>query len=97
VGKKKVAVPAVSVSSTKVFPTVGLALHLEVPTTMAVSIRGRKVGEECWNCVLDDRLEVVIASIHLEATVTATSKAARLWETLPTTSQVVGLCENPVT
>jgi hypothetical protein len=35
-----------SVSSTKAFPTVGLALQLEVPTTVA-SIPGLKVGEEC--------------------------------------------------
>jgi hypothetical protein len=42
-------------------------------------------------------LEVVVASIHLEAAVAATSEAARLWETLSTTSQVVGLYENRVT
>jgi hypothetical protein len=39
----------------------------------------------------------VVASIHLEAAVAATSEAARLWETLSTTSQVVGLYENLVT
>jgi hypothetical protein len=53
----------------------------------AASIRGRKVGQECWNSVLDGRLEVVAASIHLkpvavsihlEAAVVATSEATRL-------------------
>jgi hypothetical protein len=71
---------------------VGLALQLEVPTTVAASIRGRKVGEECWNYVLDGPLEAVVASIHLkavvasihlEAVVAATSDAAQLQETLP--------------
>jgi hypothetical protein len=73
---------------------------------VVASILGRKVGEECWNCSLDGRLEAVVASIHLkavvaniqlEAMVTATSKATWLWETLPTTSRVVGPYENPVT
>jgi hypothetical protein len=52
------------------------------------------------------RMEAVVASIqpqavaaiiHLEAAVAATSEAAQLWETLPTTSQVLGPYENPVT
>jgi hypothetical protein len=41
-------------------------------------------------------LKTVAASIHLEAAA-ATMEVARLWETLPTTSRVVGLYENPVT
>jgi hypothetical protein len=57
---------------------------LEVPT-VASSISGLKVGDECWNSGLDVRLEVVAASIHLEAVaaniqleaaVVATSKSA---------------------
>jgi hypothetical protein len=44
--KKKVVVA--SVSSTEAFPTVRLALQVEVPTT-AASIPGQKVREECWN------------------------------------------------
>jgi hypothetical protein len=36
---KKIDVAAVSVSSTEAFPTVGLALQLEVPMTVAASIR----------------------------------------------------------
>jgi hypothetical protein len=60
----------------------------------------------CWNSGLDGRLEVVAASIHLkavaasihlEAAVAATSEAARLRETLPTASRVVGPYENPIT
>jgi hypothetical protein len=49
--KKKVAAAtaSVSVSSMEAFPTAGLALRLEVPTVVAASIRGRKVGEKCWN------------------------------------------------
>jgi hypothetical protein len=97
VAKKNVAVAATSVSSTEAFPTVGLALQLEVPTAAATSIRSQKVGEECWNFGLDGRLEVVVASIYLKAVVasihlaaTAMSKAAQLWETLPTASRVVG-------
>jgi hypothetical protein len=43
--KKKVT--AVSVSSTEVFLTTGLALQLEVPTVVAANIPGQKVGEEC--------------------------------------------------
>jgi hypothetical protein len=62
---KKVAAAATSVSSIKAFPTVGLALQLEVPTVVS-SIRVLKVGEECWNSRLDGRLDVVAASIHLE-------------------------------
>jgi hypothetical protein len=85
----------------------GLALQLEVPMVAAASICGWKVGEECWNSGLDGRLEAVVPSIYLEAAaaasiqlkalVAATSEATRLWETLPTASRVVGLCENPVT
>jgi hypothetical protein len=93
--KKKVDADAASVSSTEAFPTVGPALHLEVPTTVA-SIPGLKVGEECWNFGLDGRLEVVAASIQLEAAMASTSKAARLWEIVPTTSQVLDPHENHV-
>jgi hypothetical protein len=46
VAKKKVTAATASVSSTETFPTVGLALQLEVPTMTVASIRGRKV-EEC--------------------------------------------------
>jgi hypothetical protein len=53
VAKKKVV--AASVSSTEAFPMAGLALQLEVPT-MAASIPGLKVGEECWSSGLDARL-----------------------------------------
>jgi hypothetical protein len=69
-------------------------------------IRGWKVWEECWNFVLDGRLEEVSASIHLkavvasiklEAAVVAMLEAARLWETLPTASQVVGPYVNSIT
>jgi hypothetical protein len=42
-------------------------------------------------------LKAVVASIQLEAMVAATSEAVRLLETLPMTSRVVGLYENPVT
>jgi hypothetical protein len=106
VAKKKVATAAASVSSTEAFPMVGLALKLEVLTVATASIPGRKVGEECWNSGLDDRLEAMAASIHLkavaasiqlEAVAVATSKAARLWETLLTIARVVGSYENPVT
>jgi hypothetical protein len=44
--KKKIA--AALVSSTEAFPMVGLALQVEVLTAVA-TIRGLKVGEECWN------------------------------------------------
>jgi hypothetical protein len=71
---------------------------------VTASIRSRKVEEECWYIGLDGRLEAVMASIHLKAVVAsihlevaATSEATRLWETLPTTSWVVGPYENPVT
>jgi hypothetical protein len=37
---------ATLVSSTEAFPTAGFALQLEVPTTAAAGIHGRKVGEE---------------------------------------------------
>jgi hypothetical protein len=60
VAKKKVV--AVSVSSMEAFPTVGLALQLEVPTVVA-RIPGTKVEEECWNSGLDVRLQAVAASI----------------------------------
>jgi hypothetical protein len=56
VAKKKVV--AVSVSSMEAFPTVGLALQLEVPTAVA-SIPEPKVGEECWNSGLNGRLKAV--------------------------------------
>jgi hypothetical protein len=46
VAKKKVTAATASVSSTETFPTVGLALQLEVPTMTVASIHGRKV-EEC--------------------------------------------------
>jgi hypothetical protein len=70
VAKEKVAMAAVSVSSTEAFPMVGLALQLDVPTAVAAaSIRGRKVGEECWNTGLDGRLEAVTTSIHLKKVV----------------------------
>jgi hypothetical protein len=46
VAKKKVVAVLTSLSSTEAFPTVGLALQLEVPTVAATSIPGRKVGEE---------------------------------------------------
>jgi hypothetical protein len=94
---KKVIAAAASVSSTEAFPMAGLALQLEVPTVVAASIPGRKVGEEYWNFVLDGQLETVAASIQLEAVVASTLEAAQLRETLPTTSRVLGLYENPVT
>jgi hypothetical protein len=94
--KKKVATVAASVSSKEVFPMAGLALQLEVPTA-AANIPGLKVGEENWNSDLHDRLEVVAASIHLEAAVAATLKFARLRETLPRTSSMLDPYENPVT
>jgi hypothetical protein len=71
--------------------------------TVAASISGQK---ECWNSSLDGRLEVVGANIQLEAMavsiqlqvkVAVTSEAARLWETLPTTSRVLDSYENPIT
>jgi hypothetical protein len=104
--KKKVAAAAVSVSSMEAFPTVGLAIQLEVPTAAADSICGRKVGEEYLNSSLDGRLETLVANIHLEkvvasiqleAVVAARPEAARLRETLPMASRVVGPYENPVT
>jgi hypothetical protein len=58
---------------------------------------GRKVAEECWNSGSDGWLEAVVASIQLEAVVAATSEAAQLRETLPTSSRVFSLYENPVT
>jgi hypothetical protein len=72
----------------------GLALQLEVPMAEAASILGQKVGEECWNSGLDGGLEVVAASIQLEAEVAATSEVALLQETLPTASRVLGPYEN---
>jgi hypothetical protein len=39
----------------------------------------------------------VVASIHLEVAVAATSKPAWLWETLPTASRVLDPYENPIT
>jgi hypothetical protein len=76
-----------------------------VCTAAAASVPGRKVGVECWNSGLDGRLEAVAASIdlkvmaasvHLLAVAVAMLKAARLWETLPTASRVVGSYENPI-
>jgi hypothetical protein len=105
VAKKKVVAAMVLVSCTKAFPMVGLALQLEMPMMASASIRGQKVGEECFNSGLDGRLEVVVASInlkavaaniHLEAVMTP-SKAARLRETLPTASRLVGPYENLIT
>jgi hypothetical protein len=103
--KKKVITTAASVSSMEAFPTAGLALQLEVPMAVAASIRSQKVGEESWNSDLDGRLEAMVASIHLKAVMAsihlevaaATSEAARLRETLPTASWVVGPYENPIT
>jgi hypothetical protein len=43
------------------------------------------------------QLDVVAASIQLEAAVVAMSEAAGLQETLPTTSRVLDSYENPVT
>jgi hypothetical protein len=105
VAKKKVIAAMVLVSCTKAFPMVGLALQLEMPMMASASIRSQKVGEECFNSGLDGRLEVVVASINLKAVaanihleaVTAPSKAARLWETLPTASRLVDPYENPIT
>jgi hypothetical protein len=96
VAKKKVTAAAMSVSSTEAFSTTGYALQLEVPTVVAASIRGQKVGGECWNSGLDCQLEAVVTSIHLEA-VAATSKAARVLETLPTHHGWWPPYENPVT
>jgi hypothetical protein len=104
--KKKVSATVALVSSMEAFPMVRLALELEVPTAVVASIPGRKLGDECWNSGLDGQLEVVVASIHLKAlaasiqlevAVVATSVAARLRKTIPTTSRVVGPYENPVT
>jgi hypothetical protein len=61
--KKKVTAAAASGSSTEAFPTMGLALQMELPMAAATSIRGWKVGEECWNSSLDGWLDVVVASI----------------------------------
>jgi hypothetical protein len=70
----------------------------------ANNIRAWKVREEYWNYDLYGRLEVVTASIHLKEVVASihleaatTSKAARLRETLSTTSRMVVPYENPVT
>jgi hypothetical protein len=106
VAKKKVTAAVASVSSTEAIPMAGLALQLEVPTVVAASISDPKIGEECWNSGLDDRLEavvvsvhlkVVVASIQLEAVVAIMSEATRLWETLPVASRVLVPDENPVT
>jgi hypothetical protein len=104
VAKKKVDAAMTSASSTEAFPTAGLALELEVPTA-AATIRGSKVGEECWNSCLDDRLEEMAASIHVEAVaasiqlevaVVTTSKPARLRETLPAASWVLLLKQRAI-
>jgi hypothetical protein len=42
--KKKIATAVVSVLSIEVFPTMGLALQLEVPIAVAASISGQMVG-----------------------------------------------------
>jgi hypothetical protein len=97
VAKKEVTVVATLVLSTEAFPTAGLILQLEVPTTAATSIPGRKVGEECWNSGLNGRLETVAASIQLEVAVATTSEAAQLRETLPTASRVLDPYDNTVT
>jgi hypothetical protein len=47
VTKKKVTVATMLVSSMEAFPTVRLALQLEVPSIVVASIPHRKVGEEC--------------------------------------------------
>jgi hypothetical protein len=44
VAKKKVVAAVASVSSMEAFLTMGLALELEVPTTMMTNIHGQKVG-----------------------------------------------------
>jgi hypothetical protein len=90
-------VDVASVSFTEAFPMPRLALQLEVPTAASASIPGQKVGKECCNSARYGRLEAVAASIHLEAAVPAMLEAARLWETLPTTSRVLGPYENRVT
>jgi hypothetical protein len=95
--KMKVAATVASVSSTEAFPTLGLALQLEVPTAAATGIPCQKVGEDYWNSSLDGQLEAVVVDIQLEAAVVATSEAAWLWETLPMTSWVLDPYENPVT
>jgi hypothetical protein len=91
--------------STEAFPTVGLTIQLEVPT-VAANIPSPKLGEECCKSGLDARLEAVTASIHLEAMATriqleaavaATSKSARLSETLRMASWVLDPFENHVT
>jgi hypothetical protein len=63
VAKKKIVVAATSVSSTETFPTMGLALQLEVPMAVTTSIPSQKVGKECWNSGLDGWLEAVVASL----------------------------------
>jgi hypothetical protein len=62
VAKKKVNAAVASMPSMEAFLTVGLALQLEVPTMTAASIRGWKVGEECWNSGLDGRLKAMVVS-----------------------------------
>jgi hypothetical protein len=94
--KKKVPTAAASVSSTKAFPTAGLALQPEVPIVVVASIPSRKVEEECWNYDLESRLGVAAARIQLEVAVAATLEASSLQETLPTASWVLGPYENPV-
>jgi hypothetical protein len=58
------------------FPTAWLALQVVVPT-VAASIPGPSVGEECWNTALGSRVEAMVTSMHLEV-VAATSKSAWL-------------------
>jgi hypothetical protein len=101
--KKNVSM--MSVSSTEAFPTMWLALQLEMPTT-ADSIPDPKMGGVCWNSGPDTRLDVVASSIHLLAVlasiqlvvvVVAASKFAQLQEILPKASRVLDPYENPVT
>jgi hypothetical protein len=82
--KKKVIAATVSVLSKEAFPTVALALQVEVPM-VADSITDPKVVE-CWNSGLDGRLEAKVARIQREAAVIATSESNRLLATLPTAS-----------
>jgi hypothetical protein len=67
---------------------------------VVANIPGQKVGEECWNSGLDDRLEAVAASIQLEAvaaSIQLEAVVAATSESLPMESWVLGPYENPVT
>jgi hypothetical protein len=48
VANKKVAVATVSVSSMEAFPTVGLALQLEVPMVVVARRSGKSAGTLAW-------------------------------------------------